>query len=220
MTIAERRAHADALCAALDGDAFVIVDHARDVQRSHVHAWREACARGGPWVGVMQDDVILCDDFAARVAARVREAEARAIQVVSLYNHAHCDRFLDRVDARWARVDLRRMGPIVSTVDRQRQIRSAVPGEQAVLARRDVALHYAAFAEHHAALYRTFPGVHDGLLGLFFNAHLTGARDLDAMTDSQVHIAIPNLVDHRADLASSLGDPRVRRSSTFSPGAR
>ncbi len=220
VTITERRALADALRSQLGGDAFVIVDHARDVQRSHARAWREACARGGDWVGVMQDDVILCDDFAARVAARLREADARAIRVVSLYNHAHNDRYLDRVDERWARVDLRRIGPIVSTVEPARQIRSAIPGEQAVLARREVACHYAEFALHHAALYRGFPRVHDGLLGLFFNACLAGAPDLDAVTENHVHIAIPNLVDHRGDVASSLGDPRVRRSSSFHPGAR
>lgn len=220
VTIAERRAIADALLARLGGDAFLIVDHARDVQHSHARAWREVCARGGDWVGVMQDDVILSDDFAARVAARLREADARALRVVSLYNHAHNDRYLERVDERWARVDLRRIGPIVSTVDPARQIRSAIPGEQAVLARREVACHYAAFVEHNAALYRSFPRVHDGLLGLFFNAHLAGTSDLDAVTDNHVHITLPNLVDHRDDVASSLGDPRVRRSSSFHAGAR
>ncbi|TMQ03606.1 MAG: hypothetical protein E6J90_31325 [Deltaproteobacteria bacterium] len=219
VTIAERRAFADALLAHL-GDAFVIVDHARDVQRSHARAWSEVCARGGDWVGVMQDDVILSDDFAARVAARLRDADARAIRVVSLYNHAHNDRYLERVDERWARVDLRRIGPIVSTVDATRQIRSAIPGEQAVLARHEVARHYAAFVEDNAALYRSFPRVHDGLLGLFFNAHLAGTPDLDTVAENHVYITLPNLVDHRADLASSLGDPRVRRSSSFHAGAR
>jgi hypothetical protein len=219
VTIAERRAIAEALLARL-GDAFLIVDHARDVQHSHARAWSEVCARGGDWVGVMQDDVILSDDFEARVAARLDEADARGIRVVSLYNHAHTDRYLERVDERWARVDLRRIDPIVRTVDDTRRIRSAIPGEQAVLARREVARHYAAFVEHNAALYRSFPRVHDGLLGLFFNAHLTGTRDLDAIVDNHVYITLPNLIDHRADVASSLGDPRVRRSSSFHAGAR
>lgn len=223
VTVAQREAMADALLPRLGEPAVKQVDESGDVQQSHIRAWRTAAAFATPWVGVVQDDVILCDDFAARVRRRLAAAEALGFSAISLYNHAHLDACLEPVDARWSRIDLRRIGEIRRPEDEGRPIRSALPGEQCVLVRREIAACYDAFASRHAGLYRRFPGVHDAILGLFLNAHLSGVDDLDAIAASQVYIAIPNLVDHRVDVGSTLAHPshaRVRRSSSFHPGAK
>lgn len=223
VTVPQRELLAEALLPRLDEPAVQQVDTSGDVQQSHVRAWRTAAAFASPWVGVVQDDVILCDDFGAKVRRRLAEADERGISAVSLYNHSHLDDCLEPAGERWSRIDLRRIGVIRRPEDEGRPIRSALPGEQCVLVRREVARHYDDFAQRHAGLYRRFPGVHDAILGLFLNAHLSGIEDLDAITASHVYIAVPNLVDHRVDVESTLAHPshaRLRRSSSFHPGAK
>jgi len=222
VTVPQREAMADALLPRLGEPAVKQADASGDVQQSHIRAWRTAAAFATPWVGVVQDDVILCDDFAARVRRRLAEAEGLGFSAISLYNHEHLDACLEPVHPRWSRIDLRKIGAISRPEDQGRPIRSALPGEQCVLVRREVAHGYEAFAHRNADLYRRFPGVHDAILGLFLNAHLGGVDDLDAIETSQVYIAIPNLVDHRVDVESTLAHPshaRARRSSSFHPGA-
>jgi hypothetical protein len=222
VSVPHREALADALLPCLGEPAVKHVDASGDVQQSHIRAWRTAAAFEAPWVGVVQDDVILCDDFAARVRRRLLEAERLGFSAISLYNHGHLDACLEAIDPRWSRVDLRTIGEIRRPEDEGRPIRSALPGEQCVLVRREIAGCYQSFADRHSDLYRRFPGVHDAILGLFLNAHLSGTDDLDAITTSRVYIAIPNLVDHRVDVKSTLAHPshiRARRSSSFHPGA-
>lgn len=222
VTVPSREDLAGELLPRLGAPAVQQVDASGDVQQSHIRAWATAAAFAAPWVGVVQDDVILCDDFATRVRRRLAEAEDLGFSAISLYNHAHLDPFLEPVHPRWSRIDLRKIGEIRRPEDEGRPIRSALPGEQCVLVRREIARGYGAFAQRHADLYRRFPGVHDAILGLFLNAHLSGLDDLDAITTSHVYIAIPNLVDHRVDVESTLTHPtheRVRRSSSFFPGA-
>jgi len=222
VTVPQREAMADALLLRLGEPAVKQVDASGDVQRSHIRAWETAAGFSTTWVGVVQDDVILCDDFAARVRRRLAEAEDLGFSAISLYNHIHHDHCLEPVHPRWSRIDLRKIGEIRRPEDEGRPIRSALPGEQCVLIRREIARHYEDFAHRHAELYRRFPGVHDAILGLFLNAHLSGTDDLDTITTSRLYIAIPNLVDHRVDVQSTLTHPthaRVRHSSSFHAGA-
>lgn len=222
VTIPPREAMAEALIASLGEPALEVLDVRGDVQANHIRAWREVCAFPGRWVGVIQDDAVLCDDFAAKVRRRLGEAEELGFQAISLYSAAHLEPYLEPAGARWRRVDLRRMPPIHRAEAGGQILRSALPGEQCVLLRRDLAVHYGEFARRHADLYRRFPGVHDAILGSFVNARLGGAADLQSSGASQLYIAYPNLVDHRTDVASSLAHPthaRPRSSASFSRAA-
>ncbi len=222
VTIPAREAMADELIRALGAPARKVLDTAGDVQRNHVRAWAEACAFGGDWVGVMQDDAVLCAGFAAKARRRLAEADALGYRAVSFYNHAHLDAYVERTGERWGRIDLARMPGIRRAPAGDRLLKSSLPGEQCVAMRREIAGRYAAFAARHAELYRLYPGVHDGILGLFLNTEIGGVTDLDAVAVNHVHIALPNLVDHRDDVPSTFADPthgRRRTSASFRPDA-
>jgi hypothetical protein len=73
--------------------------------------------------------------------------------------------------------------------------------------RREIALQYRHFARQHAELYRVFPDVHDGLLGLFLNKTIGHYDDIEAIPASHVYIAVPHRLEHRADA--------LRSSSSF-----
>ncbi len=225
-TIPAREAMADELIRALGAPVAKVLDTAGDVQRNHVRAWGEACAFGGDWVGVIQDDVVLCEGFAAKVRRRLAEADALGYRAVSFFNHAHNAPYLRPAGERWAQVDLARMPGIRRDPAGDRLLRSALPGELCVAVRREVALRYAAFAVRHAEIYRLYPGVHDGIFGLFLNLEIGGVSDFaaaaaDREVTNHVYLALPNLVDHR-DVPSTLSHPtppRRRVSATFRPDA-
>jgi hypothetical protein len=113
--------------------------------------------------------VILADDFSLQAQSRIDEADALGYQALSFYNHSHIGGYLETVSDRWKRVDLTLIPGIRRDSAGGLRIKSALPGEQCVLMRREVALQYQQFAGDHAELYRVFPDVHDGLLGLFLN---------------------------------------------------
>jgi hypothetical protein len=221
VTLPAREAMADELIRSLGMPARKVLDTAGDIQRNHIRAWTEACAFGGDWVGVMQDDAVLCAGFAAKVHRRLAEADALGYRAVSFYNGSHLDAYLERTGERWGRIDLARMPGIRRDPAGDRLLKSSLPGELCVAVRREVAERYAAFAARHAELYRLYPGVHDGIFGLFLNAELGGVADPAAITVNHVYIALPNLVDHR-DVPSTLSHPshgRRRASATFHPDA-
>lgn len=222
VTIPQREAMADELIRSLGPPAGKFLDTAGDVQRNHIRAWTEVCAFGGDWVGVMQDDVVLCDGFAGKARRRLAEADALGYRAVSFYNNSHNDAYLQRTGERWGQIDLARMPGIRRAPAGDRLLKSALPGELCVAVRREVAERYAGFAARHAELYRLYPGVHDGIFGLFLNAEIGGVADLESVTVNHVYIALPNLVDHRDDVPSSFSDPlhqRRRTSASFRPDA-
>ena len=230
VTIPSREALAGELIRQLGEPALKVLDTAGDVQCNHIRAWSEVCASGGAgnagnvgrdWVSVMQDDVVLCDGFAHKARRRLAEAGALGYRAVSFYNHAHLGDSVVRLGERWGRVDLARAPGIRRAEAGELALPSALPGEQCVAVRREVAERYAGFAERHRDLYRMFPGVHDALFGLFLSAEIGGVRDPWTVTESQVYITLPNLVDHR-DVASSLSHSHPthnhrRASATFRP---
>ncbi len=222
VTIPRREPLADALIAQLRQPALKVLDTTGDVQQSHVRAWREVCAFDCDWVGVLQDDLILCDDFDRKVRRRLAEAGELGYRAVSFYNNAHSDAYLVREGERWGRMDLRLLEGIRREPAGDRMIRSVLQGELCVAVRREVALRYSGFVERHRELYRMFPGVHDGLFGLFLNSQIGNVADLDAIVTNHVRVALPNLVNHRTDVESSLSHfthHRARSSSTFRPDA-
>ncbi len=222
ITIPERETLADELIARLPSPVLKILDTRRNLQQNHIRAWREACATfADDWVGVIQEDALLCDDFARKVRHRTAEADALGIQIFSLFNGRKSSPYLEPVTPRWARIDLARMWEIPAEDGSGVTVKPALPGELCVVMRRDLAVHYPAFAERHQDLYARFPRLHDALLGLFVNSHL-GRCGIGEIAENHVRVAIPNLCDHRIEIPSSLGhttnDPR-RASGTFSPAA-
>jgi GR25 family glycosyltransferase involved in LPS biosynthesis len=215
VTIPQRESMAEALIARLRQPVIKVLDLAGNCQANHIRAWREVCECSSSWVGVIQDDVMLCTDFARKVERRIAEADALGYRAISLFNSAKSQPSLRMVNERWALIDLSRLG--------HGGLNAALPGEQCVLVHREVAMHYADFTLRHADLYRQFPRVHDALLGLFLNSRLSGSDDLTWLNESKeanhIFIAIPNLVNHRIEVPSSIGnsdnDPR-RASTTFS----
>jgi hypothetical protein len=221
VTIPEREALADALIARLPPPVLKVLDTARDLQQNHIRAWREACAAfDGDWVGVIQEDAILCDDFDRKVRNRLAGADRLGYRAVSLFNARKSSPYLRQVHARWAQIDLGRMWEIPAADGSGKTIKPALPGELCVLIRRDLAAGYPEFARRHRELYASFPGLHDALLGLFLNSRLNGC-EIGEITANHIYVAIPNLADHRLDVPSSLGhlDDPIRTSGTWSPAA-
>jgi hypothetical protein len=215
VTIPQREAMADDLLRQLRPPAIKVVDAGGDIQRNHIRAWREVCGLGGDWVGVLQDDLILCEDFDRKVRRRLAEADGLGYRAVSFYNNAHVDQYLVRLNDRWGQMDMSRIQPIRRDGG---TLKSPLQGELCVAVRRDLALRYGEFVAAHGELYQRFPGIHDGLFGLFLNAAIEGAPDPQAVPANHVYVALPNLVDHRADIPSSQtheSHRRVRRSSSF-----
>jgi hypothetical protein len=214
VTVPQREHLADALLEQLEDPAVKLVDQAGDIQANHIRAWTKVCEYRSDWVGVMQDDVVLAHDFSNKLRKRLREAASLGYRAVSFYNNSHSDRFLESVNDRWKRVDLARAPAIRRPKAKGRTVQSAVQGELCVVVRREVAIAYPEFAQRHSDLYRMFPDVHDGLLGLFLNSTIGGGGDIAAIDRSQIYIAFPNLVDHRADIPSCFPSHEVRRTSS------
>lgn len=221
VTIPQREAMADALLGQLRQPAIKVVDGDTDgdIQRNHIRAWREVCGFGGDWVGVLQDDLILCDDFDRKVHRRLAEADGLGYRAVSFYSNAHVDEYLVRVNERWGQMDMSRIQPIRRDGG---TLKSPLQGELCVAVRRDLALRYGEFVALHDELYRRFPGIHDALFGLFLNSEIEGTPDPQAVPANHIYVALPNLVNHRTDVASSQSHEshrRVRFSSSFRPDA-
>lgn len=219
ITIPERETLADELIARLPRPVRKVLDTRHNLQQNHIRAWREACATfDGDWVGVIQEDAVLCDGFDRKVRNRLAEADRLGYQAVSLFNGRKSSPYLNPVGERWARIDLARMWEIPAEDGSGWKVKPALPGELCVLLRRDLATHYPDFARRHEDLYARFPRLHDALLGLFINSYL-GGRPIEEIEENHVYVAIPNLCDHRIEIPSSLGhtnnDPR-RASGTFS----
>lgn len=221
VTIPEREGVADALIARLPPPVLKVLDTAGNLQQNHIRAWREASAAfDSPWVGVIQEDAVLCDEFAGKVRRRLAEADRLGYRAVSLFNARKSSPHLKPVNERWAQIDLGRMWEIQAADGSGRTIKPALPGELCVLLRREIAAGYPDFAGRHRDLYASFPRLHDALLGLYLNSCL-GGRAIGASEQNHVYVAVPNLVDHRIDVPSSLGhlnDP-IRTSDTWSPAA-
>lgn len=218
VTIPERETVADALIARLPAPALKVLDTAGHLQQNHIRAWREACAAfDGEWVGVIQEDAILCESFDRKVRARLAEADRLGYRAVSLFNARKSSPYLQLENERWAQIDLMRMWEIPAEDGSGRKVKPALPGELCVLLRREIAAGYPDFAARHRDLYASFPRLHDTLLGLYLNSRLGGC-EIDAIAVNHIRVAIPNLVDHRIDIPSSLGhlnDP-IRTSATWS----
>jgi len=60
-------------------------DHAGN-RVTMLRAWQAGVETGAAWVGVLQDDILLCDDFPARAVARLREAQDLGARAVSFYS--------------------------------------------------------------------------------------------------------------------------------------
>ncbi len=166
----------------------------------------------------MQDDVILCDDFVAKAERRALEAGERGFRAISLYN-THGAIVVRRVDDRWSRALLGPpSGRLVST-DKRHSIFSAIPGELCVVVRRDLAAEYSAWLRENSEFVAGFPNVHDAVFGVFLNATLGGKLAAHDVGENLIHIAIPNLVNHRNDVRSSKGGWHRLGSTTFRPTA-
>jgi hypothetical protein len=221
VTIPEREAVADALMAHLAPPFLKVLDTVGDLQQNHIRAWREACATfNGDWVGVIQEDAILCDDFERKVSRRLADADRLGYRAVSLFNARKSSPYLKPVNERWAQIDLQRMWEIPAEDGSGRKVRPALPGELCVLLRRELAAGYPEFAARHREIYASFPRLHDALLGLYLNSRLGGC-EIDAIAVNHIFVAVPNLADHRIDIPSALGhlnDP-IRTSGSWRPEA-
>lgn len=214
VTVPRREQMADAIIAQLREPVLKFVDTTGDIQANHILAWTRLCEFESPWVGVIQDDVILAPDFNLQAQSRIDEADALGYRALSFYNHSHTDAYLETVSDRWKRVDLTRIPGIQRASAGDMRIKSALPGEQCVLMRREIALQYQQFAHDNAELYRVFPDVHDGLLGLFLNKIIGQYEDIHAIPMSHVYIAVPHLLDHRIDVPSCFPTHNALRSSS------
>jgi hypothetical protein len=215
VTYPPRAAMAAEIAAQLGPETRVFVDHDKDLRENHRRAWRELSAgEGSDWVGVMQDDVILCDDFVAKAQRRAAEADARGFRAISLYN-TYGAIAVRAVDARWARAVQAPPSCRLVGSDGRTSIHSAIPGELCVLVRRTIAAQYQAWLQEYHA-YADLFRAHDAVFGVFLNATISGAVSPYGIRENHVYIAIPNLVDHRIDVPSSIGGRGgPRRSTTF-----
>lgn len=162
----------------------------RSLVYSHPKSWISGAEHGLLWTAVAEDDIILSRDFADRLPVLLDEAVTMGFYVVNLYsNYAEDIKSLSRGE-HW------RTHPGRSFLN-----------EQFLIMRTEIIPDFESFYQG-LDLTKFKRGWSDVLLSQFFVSH-----SLD------VHIVLPNLVDHRNEKSTIGYPPKVggvlRKSRTF-----
>lgn len=193
-TVLERAQYSMPLMSRLKGlfsdNVFLYDDIDRSLIHSHPKSWLLGKEKGLLWTGVAEDDIILSDDFSARLPAVLDDAIEKNRMVVNLYSNYSEDL-----------IELKKGA--TGRFHKGSQFRN----EQFLIMRTELLFEFENFYRA-LDLSQYKRGWSDVILSEFFVAY-----GLD------VWIVLPNLVDHRNE-KSTLGYPRKvggieRKSRTF-----
>lgn len=169
----------------------------RSLLLSHLKSWRYGYAHGTKWVAVCEDDIVFARNIGGKLSGIMDEAEYYKYQVVNLYSNYQAD--IDALNAgeRWRKHPGR-----------------SFRNEQFLIMHRDIV----------GMLVECFKGaLLDPELFDRYNKHWSDVfiGDFLGKNKIDVHIVLPNLVDHMNE-KSSIGHPRTiagrpRKSRTFQP---
>lgn len=196
-TVSERTSEAQTLSIKLlsyydPENVALVFDEKRHLIHNHNRAWRLCFEKTYDWGAVVQDDVILGNDFKNRLDVVLRTANEKGLSVVTLYSNRKDDRIALTLGKAWRVMK-----------------GSTFLNEQFLLMTHDTIAKYLKFFDENLPTIENMNHRwHDTLLAKFFVQN-----KLDVM------VALPNLVDHRNE-KSSIGYPTKiggieRKSRTF-----
>lgn len=163
----------------LPGSAKLYQDVDRSILLGHAKCWfdnlHQGRLRGMRWSGVMQDDAILPDDFVERLQSILDEAEVQGRYVIKLYSNYFQDLEELKKGKRWRTIKGKTFqGEVFMVMDN-----------------RIVSMYQDFFERTDLSTWDTHWS--DSFLAEFFKAY-----------NIDVHIVLPNLVDH-ANTKSTVG---------------
>jgi len=167
VTIPERLERAERVAREAQGPFVVQRPACREDRVLNVaNAWDAALAQEADWAGVLEDDVIVCRDFAFRANLRAREAASLGFNVVTFYSSRKLKP--GNEGKRWRNKPHREfMGSLC--VAMHRNLASALPGFLRLIHKPDLPIDTAirAFLFHHKLkMAECLPNLVDHDLGL------------------------------------------------------
>ena len=166
------------------------------LSEAHWEAWELVSRDDALWGLVLQDDILLCDDFPRKAAARLSEAHTNGYRAVTFYSPRQEDVEAKERGARW--------------IERRPQ---DWLNEQALAIRPGIARAYLKWARETYRKFDPDRKWHDYLLQRFLKNH-----------GINVAVTVPSLVQHDLSLPSLTGHPpsvggKRRESKTWSKDA-